>query len=366
MDKERINDKEGICLVIAFIMGSSLILGTGGSAKNDAWIADITGFIMAVPIWAVYVRLLSLYPGQNLFDISIQLCGKIGGRILSFFFVLYAFHLGALVFRNFGEFINIIAMQEMPLIFPLLCLGAVCIYAARLGIEVLGRTCAFFITLVFLILLVVQLLAIPEIHLEHLKPVLGNGFAPILQGTFGVFAFPYAETVVFLGVFSALQTKKSPAKVFKWATVISGFIILVITIRNTTILSSMAGSYYFPSYAAVSMIKIGTFLQRIEITVSFVFFFGVFFKGTLCLLAASKGIAHIFNLKDYRSIVIQVGLLMVYFAYIVYDNSIEMNYWAFKVYPYYAFPMQVVIPVFIWILAERQNAKTKMQNDLAS
>jgi spore germination protein KB len=59
-----------------------------------------------------------------------------------------------------------------------------------------------------------------------------------------------------------------------------------------------------------------------------------------------------FNLKDYRSIVIQTGLLMIYFSYIVFDSSMEMKYWAFMVYPYYAFPMQVILPVIVWVLAE--------------
>jgi spore germination protein KB len=36
-----------------------------------------------------------------------------------------------------------------------------------------------------------------------------------------------------------------------------------------------------------------------------------------------------------------------------------MKYWAFKVYPYYAFPMQVVIPIILWILAELKAKKLK-------
>jgi spore germination protein KB len=75
-------------------------------------------------------------------------------------------------------------------------------------------------------------------------------------------------------------------------------------------------------------------------------------KSSICLLVACKGIQKVFNLKDYRSIVIQTGLLMVYFAYTVYDNSMVMKYWAFKVYSYYAFPFQVILPLIIWGVAE--------------
>ncbi|MDF2686386.1 MAG: spore germination protein amino acid permease, partial [Clostridia bacterium] len=111
-------------------------------------------------------------------------------------------------------------------------------------------------------------------------------------------------------------------------------------------------NYYFPSYQAVSRIKIGEFLQRIEVTVSFVFFIGAFIKSSICLLVAAKGISKLLNLKDYRPIIIQIGLIMIYFAYIVFDSSMEMKYWAVKVYPFFAFPVQVIIPIIIWIIAE--------------
>ena len=32
-----------------------------------------------------------------------------------------------------------------------------------------------------------------------------------------------------------------------------------------------------------------------------------------------------------------------------------MKYWAFEVYPYYAFPFQVITPIIIWVLAEAKN-----------
>jgi spore germination protein KB len=75
-------------------------------------------------------------------------------------------------------------------------------------------------------------------------------------------------------------------------------------------------------------------------------------KSSVCLFVTCKGIARLFNLQDYRSIVIQTGLLMIYFSYTVYENIMDMTFWAFKVYPYYAFPFQVLIPVLLWLAAE--------------
>lgn len=362
MQREQISDKEAICLLIVFVIGSTLIIGVGGNANNDAWIAGIAGLLMVIPMLLIFSRILSLFQGKDLFDILKITLGKVIGKIVAVLYIWYAFHLGALVLRNFGEFINIVAMPETPMLVPLLCLGLVCIIAVRLGIEVLGRTTAFFLPIVLFILAAVQLLAVPQFNLAYIKPFFGSGLVPILHGAFMTFSFPFAETVLFIGIFSSLKTNKSPFKVYFWGIFISASIIIIITIRNIAMLGNMLGSFYFPSYAAVGMISIGDFIQRIEVTVSFVFVFGVFIKSSICLLAACKGIGKVFNLKDYRSIVIQTGLLMIYFAYTVYDNSMEMTYWAFKIYPYYAFPFQVILPIIIWILAEIKARKPHINN----
>lgn len=365
MQKEQVTDKEAICLIIVFIFGSSLIIGRE-AAKNDAWIAEIVGVIMAIPMLLVYSRLLSLFHGKDLFDILNATLGKVMGKIVAIAYVWYAFHLGALVLRNFAEFASTIGMPETPMLVPLLCMGLLCVVAVRLGIEVMGRTCAYFLPILFFIIIVVQLLGMSQLHLNYLKPILGNGFAPVLQDGFSAFSFPFAETVLFICIFSSLKTKNSPSKVYFCGILVSAIVLIIVTMRNISVLGNMLDSFYFSSYAAVSRISVGDFVQRIEVTVSVVFVFSIFIKSSVCLLVACKGIGKIFNLKDYRSIVIQTGLLMIYFSYTVYDNIMEMDIWAFKVYPYYAFPFQVIVPVIIWILSEIKSKKRPLHNIMDS
>lgn len=347
MRKEQLTDKEAICVFVVFMIGSTLIIGIGGESKNDAWISGIIGFAMAIPMILAYSKILSMYPGQDLFDILDQTLGKVFGKAVAVIYILYAFHLGSLVLLDFGEFTSILAMPETPMFVPIICIGFVSIYAVWLGIEVLARTTAYFLPLLLFILAVVQLLAIPQLHFHYLKPVLENNTTTILKGGFSTFSFPYTETVLLLCIFDALKTKKSPRRVYLWGVGISTIVIIATTIRNIAVLGTMIDRFYFPSYEAVSMIKIGDFLERIEVTVSIVFVFGLVGKSSVCLLAACKGIQKLFGLKDYRSIVIQTGLLMVYFSYIIFDSTMELKDWSFHIYPYYAFPMQVILPLLI-------------------
>lgn len=363
MRKEQITNKEGICILMLFILGSTLIVGIGGHAKNDAWIAGIIAIFMTIPIILVYGRILSIFPGKDLYEILETLLGKTFGKIISVVYIWYAFHLGALVIRNFGEFINDMTMPETPMILPTLYLGLVCISAVKSGIETIGRVCAYVIPFFIFVVIIVQLLGISVIHLRYLKPILGNELSLIAKGAFSAFSFPFAEAVLFIGVLSSLKSKKSYYKVYFAGLFFAGIIIVVITIRNIAILDGFVSKVYFPSHVAVSRIKIGTFIERMEVTVSAVFALGVFTKTSICLLVTCKGIEKIFNLKDYRSIVIQTGLLMVFFSNVIYKSIMEMEYWAFKIYEFYAFPFQVIIPILLLIMAEiKVRSRNKLEN----
>lgn len=366
MPKEEITQKEAICLLINFIMGSTLIVGIGTNAKNDAWLASLFGILMAIPAIIIYSRILQLFPGANLYDIVNLLFGKYLGSVVTILYIWYSFHLGALVVRDFGEFLNTITMPETPMLVPMFSLIIICIFAVRLGIEVISRTSAYFFPIMLFIIIIVQLLSISKMDFEYIFPILYYGLSPIIKEGFSAFAFPFAETVIFLGVLGSLQPKKSPYKVYFTGVLVAGIILTFIVLRNIFVLGNQLSNFYFPSHVAISRIHIGDFLQRMEVTVAFIFVVGVFIKVSLCLLLTCKGIAKLFHLNDYRSITMQTGILMVYLAYILYDNIVDMHFWTFYVYKYYAFPFQVILPLIIFITAEFKKRKTPKEYNKSS
>ncbi len=359
MQKEFITGKQAICIFTLFIMGSTLLIGIGGDAKNDAWIAGIVGLLMAIPMLLIYARIQSLSPDMDFFEIMAYSMGKAAGKAVTLIYVFYAFHLGALVLRNFGEFINTVHFPETPLFVPLFCLGAICIVGVRIGVEGIGRFCAIFLPVIVFIILLVQSLALHHYEMDNLKPILGGGWTPVLKGGFSTFAFPFAETVLFLGMMHSVRSRMSYRKIYLVPVFFAGAFIINLTIRNIAVLGSMLSMLYFPSHIAVSRVDVKDYIERIEVTVAIVFVFGALVKATVCLFFAGKGLQRLFNMQDYRPIVIQLGLLMTYFSYTVYNNIEEMRFWAFKVYSYYAFPVQVVLPVLIWICAEVKYRKSK-------
>lgn len=353
MAKEIISQKQGIGIMVLFIVGSTLVLGAGSEAKQDVWLAILIAVLMAAPIFFIYARLLSIFPGKDLYEILENIFGKIPGKILSVLFIWYAFHLGSLVIRNFTEFITIVSIPETPQYIIAIFMILLCIWAVKAGIEVIGRWTAIMLPILIGVILFVSILFANMLHFENIKPVLYDGFEPVFNTAFSAFAFPFAETVIFTMVLQHLPRNSSVYKVYYWSLAIGGATILMVGVRTLLVLGSPNVSImYFASYSSVRLINIGDFLQRIEVSVTMIFILSGFVKINMCLYAASSGIAKILNIHNYKQVVAPIGLLMMILSITIYRNSMEMFTWAVKTYKYYALPFQVILPLIIWIAAE--------------
>jgi len=360
MNKEIIPAGQSISIIVLFMIGSSLFMGISGESGNSSWIAVLIAVILAIPLVLMYARLHVLFPGKDVYDMLVSVFGVIAGKILSCLYIWYALHLGALVLRNFGEFSKTVALTETPMLASVFCIGLLCIWIVKAGIEVLGRSAKFLLLFTLAVITIIQLLSISKFEYHHFLPLLDKGWPAVFGDTFGAFTFPFAEVVIFLGAFGALPDKGSAGRVMISGILIGGGTICVISIRNLLVLGpDILSSLYFPSYVAISRINIGDFLTRIEGSAAIVFVISLLIKTSLCLYVACNGIAKVFNLKSYRSVVLQVGLIMIYFSEFVYEDIMQMEYFAYHIYKVYALPFQVFIPFFLWIGAEIVVKKSK-------
>lgn len=335
------------------MMGSSLVMGSGSDAKRDAWLAVICAIILTVPVYFIYGRIVSLFPEQGLYRVITIVFGNIAGSVIILLFAGFSFFLGALVIRNFTEFINIVTFHDTPQYVVGYFIIVLCIWAAKSGIEVIGRWNAIMMPIMLSVIIVVTFLFIPIVDLQNIKPILYNGAGPVLNSAFSIFGFPFGEAVILLFAFGNLKKGSSPYKVLLWSLLIGGGSLLLVTFRSIVTLGEANISIlFFASFASVRLINIGDFLERIEISVVIIFMLSGFTKISICLLASSRGVAKALKFPQYRQIVAPIGLLMLMLSIIIYSNATEMFEFAEKFFRYYAFPYEVFFPLIIWIGAE--------------
>lgn len=360
MNKEVITSKQGYAMIMMFLIGSAIVLSQGVQAKQDVWLAYIFAMVIAVPVNLIYARLLAIFPGMDLFDIVREIFGKVTGSIISLLYMWYAFHLGSLVMRNFSEFIQIISLQETPQYAIVAILGAFCIWYVKAGIEVMARWARFVSVIVLIVLMSIAALSLKEADFSNLQPFLYNGIQPVISSAYSIFSFPFGETIIFTMIFCKVKNKFNVYKVFLVGILLAAFILIIASIRNIIVLGmGTLDMLNFPSYAAVGLINIGNFLQRIEVVISVVFLLTGIVKIGVCLSAVCNGANKVFGLRGPQPIVAPICFLMMNLSCIIYSNTMEMLEWATKVYQYYAFPFQIILPILIWICGEFHKRKKR-------
>ncbi len=352
MEREIVSDKQGITLVVLFIIGSSSIQVSGLKAEKDFWLAIILAILMSLPLALIFARILSIFPGNNLFDV-IEICfGKFIGKGLVIVFTLFIFEEGAELLTNVGQFIIISSLTETSLALVMLFVVILAIWVIKLGIEVLARWSELFVIVLSAFVIISVSLLTPDMDINNVLPVLDKGIKPVLFGAFEVLIFPLAQTFTFTMLFSNFQKKSSPYRIYIMGCLIGGIILFIISVNGLLVLGAdEASNVYYPSYEAIKRMNIGGFIQRVEIIIAIIFILGGFVKASIYLIATSIGVTKIFNFKDYRFIVVPVAALMLNVAYFEFENIIHFFRFS-EVWYFYVFPFLILLPIIIWIVAE--------------
>lgn len=360
MSREVITDKQGISTLVLYLCGSTLIFDTAIEAREDIWLAIIIAFIAAFGMVMLYARVLSLFPGKDIFDILIIVFGNVIGRIFCLFYIFFAIQIASLVLYNFEEFITVVALYETPALVPLIISMLLIIWIIKGGIKVLGGWSAIFVVILFLLIFSTLPFFAPIAKLENLKPFLYHGVKPVLNGALMTFSFPFAESVVFMGICSALSNKKSPYKVYAWGLFFGALIIFSSTVVHMLVLNDQGMSRtFFPSYRAYKLINIKNFFTRIEIVIGAALIIGGFVKIAVCLITTCKGICKVFSVNDYRVIVTPVGIIATIMSTTNFEGVLELVEWVTSTWLQYALFFEVILFFIVFIGAEIKARKGK-------
>jgi len=349
--KEQLSHSYIIILMMGFIFGSTVVLSPGGGAGHDAWLAVLIGMGEGLIFVAVFTLLAQRFKGKSLVEIATLVYGPVLGKTISLIFLVYLFHLGALVLSNFSRFFGLILPETPHRVFSLLIM-LVCILSVQKGIEVIARCAIIFVPINIAILLADTFLLINEMKLENLLPILDVPIDKLLLAAHGTATFPFGETVVFLMLFCYLKASNRGILISSFFAVITtGILIMIAVARNFSVLGASTEAYIYPSFQAIQNINVADILNRIEILVAINLLNMGIIKISVLLFGTVTGTAQVLGLKSYKPLIIPFSILMVFLESITNVNTPEMLEFAQKTYPIYALPFQLGIPFLTLVLA---------------
>ncbi|PFO09401.1 spore gernimation protein KB [Bacillus sp. AFS076308] len=352
MNKEKISGLQLFYLMAGYVLGTAIILGLGADVKQDAWIFIIIGMLSSVLLMVVYTQLTFYYPGDTL----AQMMPKIIGKILSYpVILLYIAHFtysAARACRELGDLIVTTILTETPIFVVIGSFMVLVIYCLRGGVETLGRMAEIVFPIYFfsLMLIWLLLLSVETFDLRNLTPVLGNGVMHVLKKAVpAAINFPFGETIVIMMFFPFLSNKKNIRKIGLSTLLIGGSLL---TVNSIMMISTLGPEIYskdlFSLLAATQMVSVADFLERFDALVILMMVAGVFFKVGGFTLGASIAISHLFNLKQTRSVILGLGLIITPLSLISASSYVEHLEIGFKLYvPYLHTFLQIILPILL-------------------
>ncbi len=321
---EQISGRQFALLAIYIAIGDTILVLPSIPAMvagRDAWISAVLGLVIGLGIVLLYGTLGKRNQGMTFVEYAEKLLGRWIGGLLACGLLFYLLISSAGHVREIGDFMTTQMMPETPIHAIHIFYASVVLMAAYLGLEPIARTGEFFFPFLILFLIVFITFLVPSVEWNNLLPVMEKGVGPVLKGAVTTTAYPFAELLVLLMVMPQVKNQLAVKGNFMKGALFGGLIIALIIFLSVSILGQdLAARNMYPSYALAKKIDVGQFLQRIEVILAFMWLLTSFIKTSIFFYVFHITLAQIFRLRQYRSMVLPSGLLLVSFAILISPN----------------------------------------------
>ncbi len=332
MDKIKITSHQLFSLTANGAFGGAVLLIStlvAGIAKQDAWIAALLTPVLGVPVIVIYCFLGSRYPDLTFIGIMKKIFGKWIGTIVAINFVFTCLDNSCGIIYSVTDFLTTQAIPETPQYVISLFFTTAVVIAVLYGIETIARASELFLLFTSVLILISMILVLPNAKPENLQPVFEKGIIPVLKGTtflLSAYTFPLISLLMIYPIHlnNLTEAVKSLVKGYLW----SGFLIFAVVIVPLLVLGSgMTAALRYPGYIVAKEINIGTVFSRVEFVIDALWLTTQLVLNVLLFYGCAAGLSELFGLKDYKRIVIPLGLIVfVVSGLIIPDVAYEANY----------------------------------------
>ncbi|WP_435367908.1 GerAB/ArcD/ProY family transporter [Paenibacillus lutimineralis] len=366
--QSNISARQLTALTVFFTIGSGILIVPSSVttiARQDAWIACLVGLAIGILMLCMFNLLTKLYPQLNLVQMMEAVFGKWLGKLIALLVVVSLFITGpspALYFTS--NFITTQIMPETPTQAINILFVVVIIMGARLGLETIARSSELMFFPFIILFISFVILILNQTQTENILPVMENGMRPIWSASLDFMVtvlLPHITLLIFHS--SAVNKPKEARRALLIGSAMGGMAItLIVALAILVFGPDIIISSMYPSYLLAQKINIGNFLQRIEVIMAIMWYTTLFIRIAIYIFFTAISLTYIFNLRNYRPLVMPLGMILVSLSEIVYPNASFHQTWDSSTWISYTLVLSVFLPVVMLLTHMIRNMATNGAN----
>lgn len=366
LEKGRISPLELSVLAILYTIGTTILAIPSvltAKAGQDAWLTALIGVIFSGLLSCFYVICAKAMKRETYINYLERVYGKIIGKIIGVLYVYFAFVGAATLLFQFSDFVTTHMLINTPAEVLNIMLAILVILVVRAGLEVLARTGELLFPWFMFLFIALVIFLIPQIEPDRISPLYEASVRAHLSASLDFVSFAGFPLVMFLMFYPGNMNRPDKTKWnFITGTTLGAAVVGVLVLLCILVLGAPATArQVFPSYVLAKTVSLFDIIQRIEAVMAGMWVLSIFFKTAVYFYGCVIGLAEILAVKNYRFLVIPIGLLTIVFSTFVYPNVSYMAYWDDKYWVPYSMIMGFFIPLLTLIV---DKIKSRLSNQI--
>ncbi|WNQ10404.1 endospore germination permease [Paenibacillus aurantius] len=351
----QISTRQLFILTVVFVIGTSILVAPSvliSVAREDAWIAAMLGGAVGTGTTLLYGWVGIRMRGSTLMEFTGRLLGRWTAKVLAVLIFGYVYFTCALILQNTADFVTGEILPDTPDWAVEVIFLAVVVMAVWMGLQPLARTAEIFFPWILLLILIIYVLLLPDVNLQKIRPILGEGILPVAKVSALLWAFPFLQLFLFLLIFHHVGNPEKGKKAMLAGSAVGSVVLVILMFLSIAVMGSpLMELRLYPTFTLARKINIGNFLTRIEVVLAGAWFLSSFLKLSITYYTGIKVLTALFNLANGRWLIAPLAALMMYLAHVTNPNilfSLKV-YSQFLLYP--SILLGFVYPLLLLVLS---------------
>ncbi|MCY8403406.1 spore germination protein [Bacillus sonorensis] len=300
--KDRITLSQTAIIVTNFLLGTGILTLPRTSAADvktpDVWLTVVFGGLIAMITSFIMVKLNKEFPKKTFYQYSQSIVGKWAGELISLLLIFYFLMTSGFQVRSVSEVTQFFLLEGTPLWATAMVFSWCGIYAVIGGISTIARLFEIIFPITVIIFLLVAFMSAGVIDLDNLRPVLGKGIKPVMQGVkTTAFAFTGIEIMLVIGPFMERPSQAYKAVLIGICFPIIFYMITVIMVIGAMSVEGVV-TRTWPTIDLMRSFEMpGLIFERFESLLLVIWIMQIFSNFTISYYAVALGLSQLFKKK---------------------------------------------------------------------